>query len=209
MLASLIHLMRGTPYIYEGEEIGMTNAGYTDISQYRDVESINYYRILTEENGLGSEEALKIISERSRDNGRTPMQWDGSQYAGFSTAEPWIGIPASHSYINVEDEKKDPDSIYAYYKKLIALRKENEIIADGSIHITDAGNDNIISYERELNGQKLSVFCNLRGTDQSLGTPFEAPGATLLIGNYADAKAESIHRLRPFETIAVLRSDGV
>jgi trehalose-6-phosphate hydrolase len=93
---------------------------------------------------------LQIIGARSRDNGRTPMQWDGSQYAGFSTVEPWLGIPANHSYINVEAEKKGPDSIYAFYKKLVALRREYEIIADGSIPFTDAGNDNIISYIREL-----------------------------------------------------------
>ena len=208
MLAALIHLMRGTPYIYQGEEIGMTNAGYTDISQYRDVESTNYYRILMEE-GKSSEEALRIIGERSRDNGRTPMQWDGTENAGFGTGTPWLGIPANHTTINVETEKKDPDSIYAFYKKLVALRKQYEIIADGTIRFTDAGNDNIISYERVLNGQKLTVLCNLRGTEQAPGTPFEAPGGRLLIGNYADRDAssavEKITALRPYETVAVLQ----
>ena len=208
MLAALIHLMRGTPYIYQGEEIGMTNAGYTDISQYQDVESTNYYRILMEE-GKSSEEALRIIGERSRDNGRTPMQWDGTENAGFGTGTPWLGIPANHTTINVEAEKKDPDSIYAFYKKLVALRKQYEIIADGTIRFTDAGNDNIISYERVLNGQKLTVLCNLRGTEQAPGTPFEAPGGRLLIGNYADrdasSAAEKITALRPYETVAVLQ----
>lgn len=208
MLAALIHLMRGTPYIYQGEEIGMTNAGYTDISQYRDVESTNYYRILMEE-GKSSEEALRIIGERSRDNGRTPMQWDGTENAGFGTGTPWLGIPANHTTINVETEKKDSDSIYAFYKKLVALRKQYEIIADGTIRFTDAGNDNIISYERVLNGQKLTVLCNLRGTEQAPGTPFEAPGGRLLIGNYADHDAssavEKITALQPYETVAVLQ----
>ena len=208
MLAALIHLMRGTPYIYQGEEIGMTNAGYTDISQYQDVESTNYYRILMEE-GKSSEEALRIIGERSRDNGRTPMQWDGTENAGFGAGTPWLGIPANHTAINVEAEQKDPDSIYAFYKKLVALRKQYEIIADGTIRFTDAGNDNIISYERVLNGQKLTVLCNLRGTEQAPGTPFEAPGGRLLIGNYADrdasSAAEKITALRPYETVAVLQ----
>ena len=208
MLAALIHLMRGTPYIYQGEEIGMTNAGYTDISQYQDVESTNYYRILMEE-GKSSEEALRIIGERSRDNGRTPMQWDGTGNAGFGTGTPWLGIPANHTTINVETEKKDSDSIYTFYKKLVALRKQYEIIADGTIRFTDAGNDNIISYERVLNGQKLTVLCNLRGTEQAPGTPFEAPGDRLLIGNYADrdasSAAEKITALRPYETVAVLQ----
>ena len=208
MLASLIHLMRGTPYIYEGEELGITNPGYTDISQYQDVESTNYYRILMEEEGRSKEEALEIIGARSRDNGRTPMQWDGSENAGFTDGTPWLGIPANHSYINVEAEQKDPDSILNYYKKLVALRKEYEIIADGEIRFTDAGNENIISYDRMLDGQKLSVFCNLRGTEQALGTAFEAPAGKILIGNYADTAASDqavrIESLRPFETKAVL-----
>ena len=208
MLASLIHLMRGTPYLYEGEELGITNPGYTDISQYQDVESTNYYRILMEEEGRSKEEALEIIGARSRDNGRTPMQWDGSENAGFTDGTPWLGIPANHSYINVEAEQKDPDSILNYYKKLVALRKEYEIIADGEIRFTDAGNENIISYDRMLDGQKLSVFCNLRGTEQALGTAFEAPAGKILIGNYADTAASDqavrIESLRPFETKAVL-----
>lgn len=207
MLGALIHLMRGTPYIYEGEELGITNPGYTDISQYQDVESTNYYRILMEEEGKTREEALEIIGARSRDNGRTPMQWDGSENAGFTTGTPWLGIPDNHTYINVEDEAKDPDSVLAFYKKLVALRKENEIIADGQIRFTDAGNDNIISYVRTLNGQTLSVFCNLRGTDQSLGEAFTAPGGKILISNYesADAGKEiNIDTLRPFEVAAVL-----
>ena len=208
MLASLIHLMRGTPYIYEGEELGITNPGYTDISQYQDVESTNYYRILMEEEGRSKEEALEIIGARSRDNGRTPMQWDGSEKAGFTDGTPWLGIPANHSYINVEAEQKDPDSILNYYKKLVALRKKYEIIADGEIRFTDAGNENIISYDRMLDGQKLSVFCNLRGTEQALDTAFEAPAGKILIGNYADTAASDqavrIESLRPFETKAVL-----
>ncbi len=207
MLGALIHLMRGTPYIYEGEELGITNPGYTDISQYQDVESTNYYRILMEEEGKTREEALEIIGARSRDNGRTPMQWDGSENAGFTTGTPWLGIPDNHTYINVEDEAKDPDSVLAFYKKLVALRKENEIIADGQIRFTDAGNDNIISYVRTLNGQTLSVFCNLRGTDQSLGEAFTAPGGKILISNYESADEGNeikIDTLRPFEIAAVL-----
>ena len=135
------------------------------------------------------------------------MQWDGSEFAGFTTGTPWLGIPVNHNYINVEDESKDPDSVLAFYKKLVALRKENEIIADGQIRFTDAGNDNIISYERTLNGQTLSVFCNLRGTDQPLGEAFKAPDGKILISNYEDTGAEKdigIASLRPFEATAVL-----
>lgn len=227
MLATMTHMMRGTPYIYEGEEIGMTNAGFTKIEQYQDVESINYYHILLEE-GKTPEEALKILGERSRDNGRTPMQWDASENAGFTVAvdgqphydseaedpsvRPWIGIPDNHSFINVVSEEEDETSILNYYKRLIRLRKEYEIIADGTIHFTDAENDNIISYERELDGQKLHVFCNVRGTEQKLLEKeggFDAEGMRLLIDSYDEGEKTfpenaRLTTLRPYEAVVVL-----
>ena len=193
MLGVLIHLMRGTPYIYQGEEIGMTNAGYTSIDQYGDVESTNYFDILCKE-GKTPEEALHIIGERSRDNGRTPMQWDASEYAGFTTGTPWLGIPANHSYINVEEEEKDSDSILAYYKKLVQLRKDKEIIADGEIRFLETDTADLIAYERTLGDEKLTVFCNLRGCE------VPAPGmpeGEILISNYAGGYGAGV--LRPFE----------
>ena len=199
MLATLIHMMRGTPYIYQGEEIGMTNAGYTSIDQYRDVESTNYYDILCAE-GKSAEEALHIIGERSRDNGRTPMQWDASEFAGFTTGEPWLSIPANHSYINVETEERDEDSILAYYKKLVQLRKDHEIIADGDIHFLETGTDDVIAYERTLGDEKLTVYCNLR--------EYEVPFADLaegevLISNYA-ADELSDNMLKPYEARVIV-----
>jgi trehalose-6-phosphate hydrolase len=199
MLATLIHMMRGTPYIYQGEEIGMTNAGYTSIDQYRDVESTNYYDILCAE-GKSAEEALHIIGERSRDNGRTPMQWDASEFAGFTTGEPWLSIPANHSYINVETEERDEDSILAYYKKLVQLRKDHEIIADGDIHFLETGTDDVIAYERTLGEEKLTVYCNLR--------EYEVPFADLaegevLISNYA-ADELSDNMLKPYEARVIV-----
>ena len=125
MLAVFTHLMRGTPYIYQGEEIGMTNAGFTDIGQYRDVESTNYYRILLEK-GLSHSEALEILGQRSRDNGRTPMQWTAGDQAGFTSAQPWLGIPENYRVINAEAEEKDPDSILHFYRSLVQLRKEQQ-----------------------------------------------------------------------------------
>lgn len=124
MLAVMIHLMRGTPYIYQGEELGMTNAHYTSIDQYQDVESLNYYEILRNQ-GKTETEALDIIAKRSRDNGRTPMQWNGTENAGFSTQAPWLAVTDNYREINVETEEKDPDSILNFYKKLVQLRKEN------------------------------------------------------------------------------------
>ena len=130
MLAGAIHLMRGTPYIYQGEEIGMGNAHFTDISQYRDVESLNYYEILLKK-GKTREEALKILEARSRDNSRTPMQWKESAYGGFSDGTPWISLGEGRKNRTVEQQLSDPDSILNFYKKLISLRKEKKIIGEG------------------------------------------------------------------------------
>ena len=167
MLGTFVHMLRGTPYIYQGEEIGMTNPGYQSLEQYRDVECINYYHILLDR-GLSSEEALHILSQRARDNGRTPMQWNDSQYAGFSDNEPWIGIPDNYSWINVEAEEKDEDSILNYYKKLIQLRKKYPIIGLGEIRFIDSGNDKVLVYEREYEIIRLTIlFRKKKGRDRS------------------------------------------
>ena len=205
MIGALTHLMRGTPYVYEGEEIGITNTGFTSIEQYKDVESLNYYRILQEE-GKTPEEALAIVNERSRDNGRTPMQWTGGYQAGFTTGTPWIEIPKNYTYINVEAEEQDEDSILAFYRRLIQLRKEKEIISEGSICFTDSGCDDIITYERELGGEKLAVFANLVGKERALGAAYEIPaGAEVLVQNYPDVETEKLTVLRPFEVVAYLK----
>ena len=196
MLAVLTHMMRGTPYIYQGEEIGMTNAGYTSIEEYGDVESINYYKILLEE-GKSSEEALHIIGERSRDNGRTPMQWDGSEQAGFTTGTPWLKIPDNHSYINVASEEQDPDSILAFYKKLVQFRKDSEIVADGEIRFLDTETDDVIAYERTLKGEKLTVVCSMRGFDVPALELAGLEGRKVLISNYVNAGETGV--LRPYE----------
>lgn len=199
-LAMLIHMMRGTPYIYEGEEIGMTNPGYASIGEYRDVESANYYQILLNR-GLTPSESLHIIGERSRDNGRTPMQWNSGTYAGFSDTEPWIGIPANHSCINVEAEKDDPSSIYSFYKKLITLRKEHEIIADGEIHFLDVSDPRVIAYERTLGDEKLLVVCSLAPEEVCCGITFPLEARTL-IGNYEGN--QDMDTLRPYECRALM-----
>ena len=196
MLAVLTHMMRGTPYIYQGEEIGMTNAGYTSIEEYGDVESINYYKILLGE-GKSSEEALHIIGERSRDNGRTPMQWDGSEQAGFTAGKPWLRIPDNHSYINVASEEQDPDSILAFYKMLVQFRKDSEIVADGEIRFLDTGTDDVIAYERTLKGEKLTVVCSMRGFDVPAPAVAGLEGRKVLISNYVNAKETGV--LRPYE----------
>ena len=184
MLAGMIHLMRGTPYIYQGEEIGMLNAHYPSIGQYRDVESLNYYKILLEK-GKTQEEALEILSARSRDNSRTPMQWNEGIYGGFSEAEPWLPMPARfRGEITVEAQEKDDDSILAFYKKLIAMRKGYPVIAKGEISFLETGADKVLAYQRELNGQKIVVFCNLDGKKQSVKTGGEWKGYKVLLENY-------------------------
>lgn len=199
MLATVIHMFRGTPYVYQGEELGMTNPYYDDISRYRDVESINYYRILTEQ-GITGEEALKVLAARSRDNGRTPMQWDGSRYAGFTQGEPWIDIPENHSYINAQAEAGDSGSILNYYKRLIALRKEYKVISEGEIEFIYREHPQVLAYRRTYRGQELVVLANMKASEADLGERLELDGCRLLIGNYTGEECgQALERLKPYE----------
>ena len=202
MLATLVHFMQGTPYIYQGEELGMTNAHFTTIEEYRDVESLNYYQILLE-NGKSKEEALHILSERSRDNSRTPMQWSAEKNARFSQAEPWIKVQKNYKTINTEVEEKESDSILNFYKKLIQLRKELPVIANGSIQFFDEESEGVIGYERELERTKLVVLCNLCEEENKAAWQSEWDSYELLLGNYSDGKVDGT--LRPYEC-KVLRS---
>ena len=200
MLAGLIHLMRGTPYIYQGEEIGMTDPHFKSIDMYRDVESLNYYKILMEQ-GLNSDEALTILDRRSRDNSRTPMQWSAKKNAGFSKVSPWINVADNYKSINVENEKDDKDSILSFYKKLITIRKENTVISAGNISFIDT-NENIIAYKRSLGERKILVFCNMSNKDESLDIDLD--GFKKLIGNYGELNyIDKNLRLSPYEFVAV------
>lgn len=200
MLAGLIHLMRGTPYIYQGEEIGMTDPHFKSIDMYRDVESLNYYKILMEQ-GLNSDEALTILDRRSRDNSRTPMQWSAKKNAGFSKVSPWINVADNYKSINVENEKDDKDSILSFYKKLITIRKENTVISAGNISFIDT-DENIIAYKRSLGERKILVFCNMSNKDESLD--IDLGGFKKLIGNYGELNyVDKNLRLSPYEFVAV------
>ena len=198
MLATAIHLMRGTPYIYQGEEIGMTNAHFTSIDQYQDVESRNYFRILLEE-GKTQEQALDILAARSRDNSRTPMQWDGSETAGFTTGRPWIGLSDNADRINVEASLKDPGSIFFYYQDLIRFRKESPAVREGDIHFLFQDMDNVFAYIRELDGEKVLTLCNL--TAEAVPLSIEAEGEKRM-GNYDDlCIRDGMLELRPYEAV--------
>ncbi|MBQ7476010.1 MAG: alpha,alpha-phosphotrehalase [Selenomonadaceae bacterium] len=202
MLAATIHLMRGTPYIYQGEELGMTNAKFTSINQYRDVESLNYYKILRD-SGKTDAEAIKILGERSRDNSRTPMQWNAEKFAGFSTAEAWISSPDNFKRINVEMEERDENSVLAFYKMLVKFRKENPIVQDGDISFIERENPAVIAYRRTLGNETLIVICNFKGVETSLQEKsfdeYAAEGYKKIIGNYAEISKE----LRPFEVVVL------
>lgn len=204
MLATMIHLMRGTPYVYQGEEIAMTNAYFEDISQYKDVESLNYFKILKDD-GIPEDEVYEILRRRSRDNSRTPMQWDNSENAGFTTGTPWIEVNKNYKTINADNAVKNENSVFHYYKKLIALRKENDVIACGSYKPEMEDNTNVFAYSREYEGKKLFVVCNFYGTETKISLPDEFVGKEILISNYKDAKAKKEVTLRPFETFAVIK----
>lgn len=198
MLATCVHLLRGTPYIFQGEELGMTNAGYVSIGQYRDVESLNYYQIMLQ-NGKTEGEALEVLRQRSRDNGRTPMQWDGSANAGFTSGTPWITPPDNYGTINVEAERTDPDSILSYYKKLVRLRKEEPVVAEGQIEFLLQDVPEVFACRRFLGERELFVVNNLTGHDVALGdAPWE--GCEKVLGNYGDGS----ELLRPYEAVVYM-----
>lgn len=205
MLAGMIHLMRGTPYIYQGEEIGMTNPHYTCIGQYRDVESLNYYQILLDQ-GKTSEEALKILGARSRDNSRTPMQWTDEVHCGFSEAEPWLPAADNYRKIHVKAQQDDETSILAFYKKLIELRKEKSVISKGSISFLAKDDEDVMIYRRCLGEEELVVMCNLRGKESNVKAENQWKSRRKILGNYQGmqlTEETAILTLRPYEIVVL------
>ncbi|KWX79303.1 trehalose-6-phosphate hydrolase [Paenibacillus riograndensis] len=189
MLATTLHGMQGTPYVYQGEELGMPNPDWHDISEFNDIESKNMYRIL-QERGLSGEQALDIIRERSRDNSRTPMQWDASRHAGFTSGTPWLKVDRRYKEINVQSEQIDPDSIFAHYKQLIRLRKQEPVITDGIFQRLDEGHPQIFAYARMCETETLIVVSSFSGTqagftfaDDFWSSRINSQAAELLIGN--------------------------
>lgn len=200
MLATLIHCLRGTPYIYQGEEIGMTNPHFKSIEQYRDVESLNHYQIL-QDKGMTKEQALMILDVHSRDNSRTPMQWDDSINAGFTTETPWIQTADNYTKINVKNSLEDKDSIFYYYQKLIQLRKNYDVIAYGDIKPLLREDKRVFAYERNYKGQKLIVICNFYPTTYEIELPYDLSNYKCILNNYKnEAKAKKI-ALKPYETL--------
>lgn len=201
MLAAAIHLQRGTPYVYQGEEIGMTNAYFTDINQYRDVESINYYHILKDQ-GMAEEDIHKILQAKSRDNARTPMQWNKD--GGFSAVEPWISMNPRCKEINVEDSLNDPDSIYYFYKKLIHLRKTYKIISEGQYVPMLEDDDRLYAFKRTYENEELIVINNFYDCTKTV-TIDSIEDYEVLISNYKDIDLTKELVMRPYETIALYK----
>ena len=204
MLAAAIYLMRGTPYIYQGEELGMTNPHYTSIDQYRDVESLNYYRILLD-NGKTSEEALEILASRSRDNGRTPMQWDDSHAAGFTTGTPWLAPPENYHRINAKAQMGDETSVRAFYKKLVALRKALPVISEGKIEFILRDDPQVLGYRRYTDNSQMLVLCNLTGENAEVTLPEVWKNAEILLTNWSRNAVFNKMNLKPYECLALIK----
>jgi len=202
MLAQTIHLLRGTPYIYQGEEIGMTNPDYDDISVYRDIESHNAYRDLKLA-GLSHQEAMRIIKQKSRDNSRTPMQWDSSPHAGFTTGEPWLQVAANYPEVNVEKELAE-GKIFRYYQELIRIRKEHPVIADGSYEGILLDDPEVFAYIRENGEEKVLVLNHFYAGEYTITVPEEwaNKASSFLAGNYGERQLAPSFTLKPYETIA-------
>ena len=201
MLATALHGLKGTPYIYQGEEIGMTNAHFTDISQYRDIESLNYYNLMRRK-GKPEEGIYESLRRKSRDNSRTPMQWDDTENAGFSEADPWISVIPNYKEINTLD-REDENSIFSYYRKLIRLRKTVPVLADGSFEALLEEDDRILAYKRRTKEQELYVFCNFFPEEASVD--FSLPeGCRCLLSNYNEEIQPGALKLRPYEAVMFL-----
>ena len=201
MLAICLHMMQGTPYIYQGEEIGMKNIKFQSIEECNDIEAINAYREYTSDGRISPEDMMRYINTKGRDNARTPMQWDDTPNAGFTTGTPWFTVNPDYKEINVAEQEKDPESILNFYKKLIRLRKEYPIIVYGSYKMLYPTHEAAVVYERVQDNEKLLIACNFSAEGQELEAPkeFVENAAELLISNYPVAEISEKLSLRPYE----------
>ena len=202
MLATMTHFQKGTPYVYQGEELGMTNAYMENIADYRDIESLNAYKELTTKENIPAKTVMGYIKAVGRDNARTPMQWDASENGGFTSGTPWLQVNKNYKTINAAAQVNDPDSVFAYYKKLIALRHTNEVMVNGVYDVLIPDHPQIYAYTRTLGDKQLLVLCN--DSEKEVGVPAEieekiAGAQGMLIQNYKDVKAGV---LRPYEAVS-------
>lgn len=204
LLGATIHFMRGTPFVYMGEEIGMMNPKFETIDDYVDVETLNHFDIL-QKNGLSEQEVMEIIKERSRDNSRTPMQWDNSENAGFTTGTPWIKVADNANKINVQTALSDKTSIFYFYQKLIALRKEHPVIQTGDYTPFLTEEDAIIAYKRSNETSSLLAIHHFGATPKKIQLPTEFLNASVLLSNYERQAISSEIELAPYETLTLIQ----
>ena len=203
MLATCIHMMQGTPYVYQGEELGMTNIYFDKLEDYRDIESINYFEEFTESGLMTPEHMMKCLMLRSRDNARTPMQWDDSKQAGFTEGEPWIKVNPNYKKINAAQQLEDPDSVFHYYQKLIRLRKEKDIIVYGEFEPLYREDEQIFAYTRKQDQEKLLTVCNFSDKNAEVEVSEEFKGAECLITNLGRKEFEGKIVLNPYEAFVL------
>jgi oligo-1,6-glucosidase len=210
MLGTFLHMLKGTPYIYQGEEIGMTNVRFDSIEDYKDIETLNMYNEKVNQNGENPANVMESIYVKGRDNARTPFQWDDSEHGGFTTGIPWLQVNPNYMEINAKQAVEDESSIYHYYRKLIQLRKEHPVIVHGSYDILVPEDESIYVYTRTLESQKLLVLLNFTNEDQSFDVPADLQGKKneILISNYeANTEYGSSISLKPYEAIVYLFQD--
>ena len=201
MLATLLHGMKGTPYIYQGEELGMTNVRFEDINEYNDIETLNMYKDRISK-GYSHDEIMASIYAKGRDNARTPMQWDSTENAGFTTGNPWLAVNKNYKFINAEDCLQDKDSIFYHYKKLIEIRKHNDTIIYGDYKLLLPEDKNVFVYSRKLNGDKIVVVCNFYDKEVNLNFKEDFNNVEILLSNYKDSSIFMKDlKLRPYEAI--------
>ena len=202
MLALCLHMMQGTPYVYQGEELGMTNYPWKDVSEFQDVDSWNNYNELVGKGIMTPEAGFRALKAKSRDNARTPMQWDDSPQAGFTTGTPWMQVNPNYTEINAAAQIGDPDSVFSFYKELIRLRHEMDVIVYGSYDLLLPEDENLYVYTRTYGDEKLLIVCNFSEKEQSFAVPEEFAGAEKLIGNY-EGLEDGGRIIRPFEAYSL------
>ena len=205
MLATCLHMLQGTPYIYQGEELGMTNYPFQRPSDFRDIESVNAYREWCSEGRLSHEVFWPCITFKSRDNARTPVQWDDSPHAGFTTGTPWIAVNPNYTEINAKAETADPDSVFHYYKKLIALRKAYPVVVYGKYETMMEDSEELYVYTRAFEKESLLVVCSFCDHDTNFTLPAEFAGASCLICNVENEYGNPKMTLKPYEAFVLYR----
>ena len=203
MLVTCLHMMQGTPYVYQGEELGMTNCPFETLEDLRDIESINAFHELTGCGKVTPEDMMRYIRLRGRDNARTPMQWDDSANGGFTTGTPWIMVNPNYREINAKAEQEDPDSVFHYYQNIIGLRKKEPVMVYGSYQLLEPDSETLYVYTRTLGEEKLLVICNFTSDEETYRIPEEFAEAGVLISNYHREQPEKEIVLQPYEALVL------